>query len=305
MTDAASRSAPRRSPVRRPATARLRSDGPADPGSVAIPSGAGRALGAPTHDELALIERSQSELLAQSVEDIVDEPQLGVVWVRAPWRTGGLVATCVRWSDADADALVAHVERRARDEGEWPAISLADGLTQPLDLAARLAAAGWARTTSERVMYTRHAPIVPHLDPGVRIEAATRLTALDVVRLEVANFGLPADEVGGRAERLAVAVAAGSVRGYLVRAVREPVASARLVPAKAIAAVTGVGVAARHRGRGYGRLVTAVATRAGLATGHPLVWLSVDESNEPAVNLYRSLGYEPSFGWSRWIAPAR
>ncbi len=52
-------------------------------------------------------------------------------------------------------------------------------------------------------------------------------------------------------------------------------------------------------------MITAVATRAGLVTGHGLVWLSVDEANEGAIELYRSLGYEYTFSMSRWIAPDR
>ena len=40
-------------------------------------------------------------------------------------------------------------------------------------------------------------------------------------------------------------------------------------------------------------MLTTIATRAGLATGHKLVWLSVLEDNAAAVALYRSLGFEP------------
>jgi ribosomal protein S18 acetylase RimI-like enzyme len=52
-------------------------------------------------------------------------------------------------------------------------------------------------------------------------------------------------------------------------------------------------------------MITAVATRAGLVTGRGLVWLSVDEANQAAIDLYRSLGYEPSFVRTRWAAPTR
>ena len=84
---------------------------------------------------------------------------------------------------------------------------------------------------------------------------------------------------------------------------RDAIASARLNPTNG-RRTYGPHAAARCR-RGYGRLITAVATRAGLATGHSLVWLSVDEGNTAAVELYRSLGYEPSISFSRWAAPAR
>jgi ribosomal protein S18 acetylase RimI-like enzyme len=71
-----------------------------------------------------------------------------------------------------------------------------------------------------------------------------------------------------------------------------------------VAGLHAVGVAGRQRRRGYGRMITAIATRAGLATGHKLVWLSVLETNTAAVDLYRSLGFEPAFRWTRWVAPA-
>ena len=191
-----------------------------------------------------------------------------------------------------------------REAGEWPVLSVADGLTEPADLVDRLEALGWVRLNGERMMTTRHAPVVPHLDPGLRVEAVTPASALDAARLEVANFDLSLDSLGERAERLAVAVQDGTIRAFLLRLVHEPVASLRLTRGPGVASLSAVGVAARHRRRGYGQMITAVATRAGLATGHKLVWLSVIEENVGAVELYRGLGFEPSFAWSRWAAPA-
>jgi len=289
MTDSRPGAAPRR-----PATARPRQDieGTAD-------------SAAPTPAELDAIERQHAALPELTSGQVIDDPALGVVWVRFAHRVPTLsFAKCVRWPAEEFDARVATVVERMRANGDWPAITIAEGVSEPADLAARLAGAGWIRVDAERIMVARHAPIVPHLDPGLRIEAVTPATAVECARLEVASFGVPETEVDERAARLARAVSAGTLRGFVVRLLREPVASARLVPGTGIAALTGINVAARQRRRGYGRLVTAVATRAGLATGHKLVWLSVDEINTAAVELYRSLGYEPSFEWSRWVAPA-
>ena len=236
---------------------------------------------------------------------VIDDAAFGVTWIRFAHRVPALsFAKYVRWPAEEFQSRLSTLEERMRANGEWPTISVAEGVSRPADLAARLKGAGWIRVDAERIMFARHAPVVPHLDPGLRIEAVTPASAMECVRLEIGNFGLPEVEIGERAEPLAGAVTAGAVRGYIVRLLREPVASARLVPGQGIAAVTAVGVAAHLRRRGYGRLVTAVATRAGLATGHKLVWLSVDEANTAAVELYRSLGYQPSFEWSRWVAPA-
>jgi ribosomal protein S18 acetylase RimI-like enzyme len=124
-------------------------------------------------------------------------------------------------------------------------------------------------------------------------------------RLEAEVFGVPPSSLGEQAELLARAVERGSVRGFMLRLVREPVATARLAPGHGVAGIHGVAVAARHRRRGYGRMITAVATRAGLVTGRGLVWLSVDEANARAIELYRGLGYQPSFRRTRWAAPNR
>jgi len=195
-----------------------------------------------------------------------------------------------------------------RAAGVWPQVVVCDGLTEPADLPERLRGAGWIPIGTERIMWTRHPAVVPHLDPGLRVEAVTPVTALECARLETANFGLDPDAIGENAELLGRAVADGKARAFLVRLAREPIASARLVPGQpgsGVASLHAIGVAERHRRRGYGRLITAIATRAGLATGHGLVWLSVDEANVGAIELYRGLGFDFAFDWTRWAAPAR
>jgi ribosomal protein S18 acetylase RimI-like enzyme len=249
-------------------------------------------------------------LLSYSGAEVTDDADAGVVWVRFTHRTPALsFAKCVRWEDDHVEERLSGLAERMRAAGEWPQISIAEGVSRPATLAAVLEQQGWVKVDGERMMFTRHAPVVPHLDPGLRIEAVTPRTAPDLVRLEIANFDLPPTELDGRVERLGAAVVSGALRGFIVRLFDEPLAGTRVatgvgLSGARVAGLSGVGVAAGHRGRGYGRLLAAVATRAGLATGHGLVWLSVDESNTPALKLYKSLGYEPTFEWSRWLAPA-
>jgi ribosomal protein S18 acetylase RimI-like enzyme len=156
-------------------------------------------------------------------------------------------------------------------------------------------------------MFTRHVSVVPHLDPALRVEAVTPATALECATLEAETFGLDVGALAESAELLARAVESGATRGFLVRLNGAAIASARLVPGaagSAIASLHAIGVAERHRRRGYGRLITAIATRAGLATGHMLVWLSVDADNPGAIALYRGLAFDSTFDWTRWAAPA-
>ena len=131
-------------------------------------------------------------------------------------------------------------------------------------------------------------------------------SALDAVRLETEVFGLMPDAIGESAELLANCVADGTTRAFLpASATARRSRAARLVPGSDRRwAARDWRRSDRQRRRGYGRMLTAIATRAGLATGHKLVWLSVDEANTAAVELYRSLGFEPAFAWTRWLAPA-
>ncbi|HUR15763.1 MAG TPA: GNAT family N-acetyltransferase [Candidatus Limnocylindrales bacterium] len=280
---------------RRPETARPRQDSPES-----------HEHGLPTDEELDAIELQHATRMVQSGAEVTADEELGVWWIRFERRTPQLAfAMRLRWPEAEAETRLARLTAVMQGRGEWPSLSISEGLTQPTTIGDTLADAGWRIVAGERLMFTRHPPTNPHLDPTLRIVAVTPATAKECVELEITNFGLPLSEVEPRTEWLAEAVRNGSERAYIVRSMHKPVASARLIPgAGGAACLSAINVVAAQRGRGYGRLVTSVATRAGLATGAKLVWLSVDESNAPAVKLYESLGFEPTFAWSRWIASA-
>jgi ribosomal protein S18 acetylase RimI-like enzyme len=280
--------------VSRPASARLRADQVEH-----------TAMAPPSDVELAAIEDDRigwSQLLGATVEV---EPALGgrLTTHAAPGSSLNVLAG-LRWTADDFDVRLRRVVKSMSDHGVWPSLIVCDGLTTPTDVGERLRAASWLPVFSDRLMFTRHAAAVPHLDPELRVEAVTPATALDSVRLETEAFGLLPEAIGESAELLADSVAAGTTRGFLLRLRGEAVATLRLVPGPMVAGLHAVGVDPRQRRRGYGRMLTAIATRAGLATGHKLVWLSVIEDNTAAVNMYRSLGFEPSFRWARWVAPA-
>jgi len=235
---------------------------------------------------------------------VEDAPSLGGTLVThdAPASSLNYLAG-VRWNDDVFGARLRGASEVMSHRGVWPSIIVCDGLTTPEDAPARMRAASWVPVFSDRIMFTRHAAVVPHLDPELRVEAVTPASALDAVRLETDVFGLLPDLIGESAELLADSVAAGTTRGFLLRLRGEAVATARLVPGPMVAGLHAIGVDPRQRKRGYGRMLTAIATRAGLATGHRLVWLSVIETNTAAVDLYGSLGFEPTFTWTRWLAP--
>jgi ribosomal protein S18 acetylase RimI-like enzyme len=252
------------------------------------------------------MERHLASLPIHSGAHLHDDKELGLLLIRTEPPGQGLdYAAVVRWPGTDWEERLAAVERRARLAGTWPSLLLADGLTRPADLPASLASAGWTELGREIVLWARRPVAVPHLDPQLRLEAATQRSADEYEALERRIFGLAAWGVAARLEGLRAGIAEGSLRTFLVRSGGAPVAVARLSLLAGSAGLYGIGVAPERRREGLGGFVTAVAMRAALARGGPLVWLSVEEGNTAARSLYARLGFRPAFGWSRWMTPAR
>ncbi len=287
MSDARRRHAPRR-----PATARPRQQPEHEPAP-------------PSRAELEAIERQLAALPVHAGATLTEQPRLGALIVEYQSMGPGLnFAARIRWPASDVAERLRALHDHMRASGEWPALVVADGLTEPGDLALWLESNGWVELERERVMWTRHPPAVPHLDPELRVEAVTRSSAAEFEEVEREVFGVAQARAGERAEMVARDVEAGALRAFIVRLRGTPVATARLVRGGGVAGIFGVAVATGQRRRGYGSLITAIATRAGLAGGGSLVWLSVDEANVPAIRLYSGLGYRPSFSWARWLGSA-
>jgi ribosomal protein S18 acetylase RimI-like enzyme len=248
--------------------------------------------------------RQLATLPSQDGATVEADGTLGVTFVHGPGNGPDLTyAALPRWDGRDPDAAIRSVAARMRSEGSWPSLLLTEGLERPPDLPARLERAGWLPAVSEMVMWVGHASVVPHLDPSLRIEAVQPRSLEQHESLERSIFGIAQDKAAIRREAMASALQRGALRAWLVWLEDEPVAVARLSPGEGVAALQGIGVTAARRGQGLGTLITTIATRAGMATGHRLVWLSVRADNEPALRTYRRLGFEPAFGWTRWLVP--
>ncbi len=277
------------SPLRRPQTAHPR----ADPTPEVAP---------PSADEAAAIQRQLVALPAWEGATVTPDPELGVTFVRGP---GGGPDTCYaalpRWGSDDWPQRLRAVEERQRAEGTWPSLLWCDRLDQPPGLDLAIEGHGWLRVLGEEVRWVGHATVVPHLDPGLRIEAVQppRLSLHETLERRI--FGIDDDQAQRRRAGLTAALEAGSLRAWIVWLGDEPVAVARLSRGEGMAAIQGVGVVPERRRQGLGTLLTTVATRAGLALGHRLVWLSVRPEDEVAGRVYERLGYRRLFGWSRYL----
>jgi ribosomal protein S18 acetylase RimI-like enzyme len=256
----------------------------------------------PSADELAAIHGHLVSLPRHEGAIVTEDAELGVTFVRGPGSGPDLTyAARPRW-DADTwTESLAAVREHMRDQNAWPSMLLTDRLEQPPDLPAELERQGWTPVVSETVMFTGRAAVVPHLDPSMRIEAV-RPSALEThEELERRIFGIAADQAARRRDAIGGALDSGRLRAWVVWLGDQPVAVARLSQGEGAAGLQGIGVVEDHRGQGYGTLITTIATRAGMATGNRLVWLSVREDNDSAVAAYSSLGFERAFSWTRWL----
>jgi ribosomal protein S18 acetylase RimI-like enzyme len=277
------------SPIQRPDSAHAREEAAPE---VEPPSAA----------ELDAIHRHLVALPGQEGATVVVDEELGVTFVRGlgsgPDTT---FAAMPRWDAQTWPAALEAVRARMLDEGSWPSLLLTDRLEHPAELPAEFERLGWMPVSGETVMWVGRASVVPHLDPGMRIEAVQPRKLETHETLERQIFGIGAEQVERRRTALGAALEAGRLRAWVVWVADEPVAVARLSQGEGAAGLQGIGVAERHRGRGYGTLITTIATRAGMATGNRLVWLSVREDNDPAVSAYTALGFERAFSWTRWL----
>jgi ribosomal protein S18 acetylase RimI-like enzyme len=292
------------SPVQRPGTARPRTATEHvhdTPDEVAPPP----SVGPITLDELARVQRDLVTLPVHAGARLIEDPELGVARLHLPG--GGAVvdyAALPRWSAADWRERLQRLADRMLEEGSWPSLLLADRLDRPPGLDRALRTLGWRRISEESAQWVARASVVPHLDPSLRFEAVQPRTVADHEELERRVFGADPARAEPRRRELATALEGGRLRAFVLRLRGRPIAVARLSQGDGVAGIHGLGVAREWRGKGYGTLLTTVATRAGMATGNRIVWLSVDESNEVALHVYRKLGFQHAFTWSRWLAPA-
>lgn len=277
------------SPVRRPETARPREE--------ALPE-----IDPPSADELAAMQRHVVTLPGQEGGRVHDVEELGVTLVEGPGSGPDVTyAAMPRWGvDTWPDMLAATRERMRRD-GAWPSLLICEGLDRPNSLASELGRQGWMRVADETVMWVGHASVVPHLDPLMRIEAVQPRSVATHEALERGLFGIALEGAEQRRAALAAGLEAGRLRAWIIWLDQEPVAVARLSQGDGAAGLQGIGVTEARRGQGYGTLMTTIATRAGMAVGNRLIWLSVREDNPAARTIYERLGFKPAFEWSRWL----
>ncbi len=296
-------------PVRRPDTARPRTADAHEHGDGAVSTPEGIAppgsVEPVTHDELLRIQRHMAGLPHHAGAEVAQDDVLGVLMVRQRGAGPALnYAAMPRWEAATWRASLDRAADAMRRDGCWPSVLLADRLDRPPGLDQAMGALGWRRLQGETVLWVGHASVVPHLDRRLRFEAVRARSVDDHEALERQIFGVDPGRAAARRMELAAALTLGRLRAFVVRFDDEPIAVARLSQGDGVAGIYALGVTAARRRQGYGTLLTAIATRAGMATGNRIVWLSVEDDNDAARRVYERLDFQAAFRWSRWLAPA-
>jgi len=174
----------------------------------------------------------------------------------------------------------------------------------PGDLVNRLTANGFRDTGEGWVMVLRD--VLPAqelasrpLEPGVSIDrlSGIRGRAADEAASAIVEVLGDAFDVGSE-RRLGVTAETITSLGratfthYLARFEGRPVAVARRATFDGISYLSSIGTVGWGRGRGFGRLVTAVAASDAVAGGSEWTHLGVFADNRVAIRLYRDLGFE-------------
>lgn len=257
----------------------------------------------PTDAELDAIQRHLACLPVHSGATAAWEAPLGALIVRQDGAgPAGNYAAMPRWKAQAWLPTLNQVTQPLRRTGAWPSLMVSDERDLPPRLGDALQRIGWHAAQRETVLWVGRASVIAHLDPRMRIEAvqARKVETHEAVEREI--FGLPEAMAADRRAALATALGTGSLRAFVVRVDDEPVAVARLSQGEGVAGIYAVGVREPWRGQGYGTLITTIATRAGMAVGNRIVWLSVEDGNDAARHVYQKLHFRDAFTWARWLA---
>jgi GNAT superfamily N-acetyltransferase len=174
----------------------------------------------------------------------------------------------------------------------------------PADLVKRLKANGFRDTGAGCVMVladpepARRLAAGP-LAPGIAVErlGGIRGPAADQAARSIVDVLVDAFDVGDDRRQGVLAETLSSLERpffthYLVRYAGRPVAVARRATFDGVSYLSSIGTATSARGRGFGRLVTAVSAADAIAAGSDWTHLGVFADNREAIRLYRGLGFD-------------
>jgi ribosomal protein S18 acetylase RimI-like enzyme len=215
----------------------------------------------------------------------------------------------VRWpSDAaEFDRRFDELMVRFATLDRRPHVWASPGHDAPDDLAARFLAAGFEDVGSGMMMLLVDADLAERaiLDAArkqageVEIERWSNLSgaqadavAGQIVAVLLDAFGVDEAHSGPIRAETAASLAHPWFSHYVVRWRGTPAAVARRATFDGLTYLSSVGTSPAARGRGFAGLVSAAAALDGARAGSRRVSLGVFADNEPAIRLYRRIGFE-------------
>jgi GNAT superfamily N-acetyltransferase len=202
--------------------------------------------------------------------------------------------TGVLWSDLDAAGADRAISEQIEyftglgHDFEWKLY----GHDRPVDLGARLTAAGFRAEPEETLMIGEVARLAPDAEPpaGIRLVPAVDAAGVDMV-VDVHEKAFGTDGTRLRHRLLArLGADAGTVVAVVALAGAEPVGAARmeLVPGTRFAGLWGGGTVEAWRGRGVYRALVAHRARAAAAHGYRYLQVDASPMSRP---ILRRLGF--------------
>lgn len=214
----------------------------------------------------------------------------------------------VRWPDDPTafDQRLAEIRVLFASRARQPHIWLTPPHDRPADLFQRLVANGFEDMGAGFLMVTdddasARAVVRRGMPPGLTVDRLNGLRGPGAIALAEAivgvlleAFGVDAERGPGVAQETVASLGDERFTHYLARLDGVPVAVARRATFDGLTYLSSIGTVERARGRGLGRLVTAMATVDAAADGSEWVHLGVFADNVAAFTLYESLGFVPS-----------
>jgi ribosomal protein S18 acetylase RimI-like enzyme len=200
---------------------------------------------------------------------------------------------------AEALALFAGLDRLPH---VWPL----PGFDQPADLVSRLLANGFDDHGAGMFMILdpgRWTGLLPTPGRGITIERhhlvegpSAERAAADISTVLSEAFVVEPVREGALADEALIGLAMDEYHACLIRVDGEPAAVARRTSLAGASYLSSIGTRPAFRGRGLGRLVTALVVDDAIRSGDGWIYLGVFESNDVARELYASLGFVPLGG---------
>ena len=182
----------------------------------------------------------------------------------------------------------------------WPR----PALNEPPDIVDRLIDEGFEVVGEGHVMVLvdRERPragVDGQLGPDATIHWYSEVTGIDATEAAVDVATVLNESFAVEPERQAsieleteVMLGRSELDTVLVRIAGEPAATARVATLEGLSYLASIGTRPRFRGRGLGRLVTALVTARALDAGSRWIHLGVFSDNTTAIRMYEDLGFQ-------------